>query len=165
MNDLDPIRIEYYEQSKNPLDHLRYANAILIFYTIIEELQIEIRASKNNPSKIKDEWSPPVLENLIERIKKEKINLDLEIYWNLRHKPTNVQKSNKLKIGNKARWAFNNVRDSKIKLVDAISYMSWLRSKIIAHKLNDNFMSISIYDVANANILIRKILKDILDKH
>lgn len=164
LNDLDPTRREYYKQSKNPLDHIRYANAILIFYTIIEELQIEIRASNKNPSKIKDEWNPVVLEDLLERIKNEKINPELEIYWDLRYKPTNIQKSDKLKIGDKANWAFKNVRDSQIKLVDAISYISWLRSKIVAHKLNDNFMSISIYDVANVNMLIRKILMDILNK-
>ena len=89
------------------------------------------------------------------------MDIQKKAYWNLRSKPTKVHPQSKLQLVDKALWSKEYVRDSTIEIIDAISYSSWLRSKIIAHKLNDDFLSISIYDVANVNFLVRQILLDI----
>ena len=161
---LDPFHTDYQKLTRNPLDHLRYSYAILALYSIIEELGLEIRASQIKPSKINGAWNPVVKLDLEQRLKNSKINISKKAYWNLRSRPTKVHLRDKLQLAGKASWAKYSIRDSTIEIVDAISYTSWLRSKIIAHKLNDSFLSISVYDVANVNFLVRQILLDILEK-
>lgn len=160
---LDPFETEYVKLTRNPLDHIRYSYAILPLYSIIEELGLEIRATQTKPSKINGAWNPVVKQDLLERLNKAKIDISKKAYWNLRSRPTKVHPKEKLQLAGKASWAGYSVRDSHIEIIDAISYASWLRSKIIAHKLNDSFLSISIYDVANINFLVRQILLDILE--
>ncbi len=159
---LDPFHSGYEKLSRNPLDHLRYSYAILTLYSIIEEIGIEIRASQKNPSKIDGEWNPIIKKDLEKRIKNSKIDINKKAHWNLRSRPTKIQPKDKLNITGKASWARYSIRDSTIEIIDAISYLSWLRSKILAHKLSDKYTSISIYDVANVNFLIRQFLMDIL---
>ena len=160
---LDPFHTDYQKLTKNPLDHLRYSFAIFSLYSIIEELGIEIRASHTKPSKIKGSWNPTIKNDLEKRLIKSKVKISKMAYWNLRSSPTKVHPKDKLQLAGKASWAKYSIRDSRIEIIDAISYLSWLRSKIIAHKLNDGYLSISFYDVANANFLIRQILLDILE--
>lgn len=158
---LDPFKTSYEKLSRSPLDHIRFSYAILPLYSILEELGLEIRASGKNPSKIKGAWNPTVKADLENRLISAKINLNNKAYWNLRSRPTNIHPTDKLQLIGKASWAKYSVRDSKIEIIDAIAYCSWLRSKILAHKLNNDFLSISVYDVANVNFLIRQILLDI----
>lgn len=161
---LDPSHNDYEKLSRNPLDHLRFSYAILVFYSIIEQLGLEIRATSENPSKLNGIWNPAVKQNLETRLKNSKINLSRTAVWNLRSRPTKIHRSEKLKLLKKTSWARNYVRDSEIEIVDAIAHTSWLRSKVLAHKLHDSFLSISIYDVANVNFLIRQLLLNILDE-
>ena len=160
---LDPFSTDYQKLSRNPLDHLRYSYAILALYSIIEELGLEIRASQKNPSKLDDTWNVKVKNDIQERLINSKVDIQKKALWNLRSKPTKVHLKSKLQLVDKASWAGQYVRDSTIEIIDAIAYASWLRSKIIAHKLNDDFLSISIYDVANVNFLVRQILLDIFE--
>lgn len=159
-NDLNDLYPEYFKLSKNPSDHLRIANAIVVFYSILEELGLEIRANKDNPSKIDGKWNSKVKDELINRLVKSKINLNNKVNWHLRSTPTKIEKLNKPEIVGKSKWAESKIRDSQIEIIDAIAYASWLRSKIASHKLNKAFTSLSIYDVANINHLTRKILLD-----
>jgi hypothetical protein len=160
--DLSPFHGEYQKLTRNPLDHIRYGYAILAHYSVIEELGLEIRASNKNPSKLGGDWNPRVKQDLETRLSKSRVNLSKRAFWNLRSRPTRVHPKEKLVLAGRASWAKYSVRDSTIEIIDAISYLSWLRSKIIAHKLHDSYMSISIYDVANANSLVRQLLFDIL---
>lgn len=163
--DLDPFQSDYEKLSKNPLDHLRYGYAILTFHSIIEELGLEIRASNKNPSKIKGEWNPSIKKDLEQRLTSSGIDINEKQLWNLRSKPTKIHTKDKLNLFGKAQWARYSIRDSEIEIIDAISYTSWLRSKVIAHKTNEMISSISIYDVANVNFFIRNILLTILKKN
>ena len=72
-NDIIDLYPDYYKLSRNPADHLRIANAIIIFYSIIEELGLEIRANKENPSKINGNWNPKVKNELEARLLKSHI--------------------------------------------------------------------------------------------
>ncbi|OGU58376.1 MAG: hypothetical protein A2V66_10595 [Ignavibacteria bacterium RBG_13_36_8] len=161
-NDIMDLYPQYYNLSRNPADHLRIANAIIIFYSIIEELGLEIRASKKNPSKINGKWNPKIKAELESRLSKSNININETIDWSLRSTPTKIEKFKNLPLVKKSNWSTFNIRDSEILIVDAIAHVSWLRSKIASHKLNKAFTSLSIYDVANVNLLVRRLLLESL---
>jgi hypothetical protein len=162
--DLDPSHSPYYKLSPFPSDYLKFAYAIIAFYSVIEELGLEIRASEKNPSFINGEWNPTVREDLEERLKKGGINTRELFSWSLRSTPTNIErhllKSGKLKPIKKSSWARSSVRDSEIELVDAILLVSNLRSKISSHKFRKSVEFLSIYDVSNANYLARRLLRE-----
>jgi hypothetical protein len=155
---------EYFKLSKNPADHLRIAYAIILFYSVLEELGLEIRASAKNPSKINGIWNPPVKSDLVQRLISSNIDVNKKLTWILRSTPTKIEKFKKPEVGNKSEWSSLFIRDSEIDICDAISYASWLRSKIASHKLDNSFTSLSIYDVANINFLASYLLLSILDK-
>ena len=125
---------------------------------------MEIRASEKNPSKIDGKWNPVVKNSLEKRLVKSKINIYDKLIWHLRSTPTKIERLKKPMVGIKSEWASFSIRDSEIDIFEAILYASWLRSKIASHKLNAAFTSLSIYDVANINFLVRYLLLNILDK-
>lgn len=45
------------------------AQAIIIFYSVIEELGLEIRANRDNPSFINGRWNPVIKNELENRLK------------------------------------------------------------------------------------------------
>jgi hypothetical protein len=160
--DLDPNFSLYNKISSFPSDHARLAYAIILFYSVIEELGLEIRASSKNPSFSNGKWNLKVKEELETRLKKQGININEPFYWNLRSTPAKlergIRKKNKLKPIKKAEWAKYDVRDSEIPLVDAILLASLLRSRVAAHKFSSFVRLLSIYDVSNVNILARRLL-------
>jgi hypothetical protein len=144
-----------------PDDHIRMAYAIILFYSIIEELDIEIRASKKNPSIIDGKWNPKVKDEWERRATKIGIDVNNPISWTFRGTPTKIERKKRPRIISKSKWAGGSIRDSEISLIDAINQISFIRSKIASHKVskgNDATSSISIYDVANANFLARRVL-------
>jgi hypothetical protein len=163
-NNIMDLYPEYFRLSKNPADHLRIAYAIILFYSILEELGLEIRASAKTPSRINGKWNPIVKSDLEKRLSASKININEEITWHLRSTPTKIERLQKPAVGKKTEWSTSSIRDAKIGLIEAISYASWLRSKIASHKLNEAFTSLSIYDVANINYLVRHLLLNIIDR-
>lgn len=162
-NNIMDLYPEYFKLSKNPADHLRIAYAIILFYSAIEELGLEIRASKKTPSKINGKWNPVVKNDLENRLFNSKINISENLNWQLRSTPTKIERLKKPILGDKAEWASYSIRDSEINILEAILYASWIRSKIASHKLNRAFTSLSIYDVANINFLTRHLILSILD--
>lgn len=165
IEDLNPRRSLYYKISPFADDKIRMAQAIILFYSVIEELELEVRASNQKQSFIKGKWNPEVKKELEIRLKKAGINIDDESYWNLRSTPTKIERNlrnqKRLSLLDKAQWAYGYTRDSKIKVIDAILLTSWMRSCVASHKLsksNGLINSISIYDVHNANCLARRLL-------
>jgi hypothetical protein len=160
--DLDPSHSGYYPLSSFPLDHVSLAYAIIAFYSVIEELGLEVRASNKKPSFINGHWNPVVRVDLESRLKKFGINIKETFDWILRSTPTkierNLSKDKKLKKDTKSVWSRRRVRDVEIDVPDAILLVSNLRSKISSHKFDKSVSSISIYDVSNANFLARRLL-------
>jgi hypothetical protein len=160
--ELDPSHSLYYKLSPFPSDYVKYAYAIIAFYSVVEELGLEIRATNKNPSFINGKWNPSIRKDLEERLKKGGINTKELFGWNLRSTPTkierNLRENGKLKPVKRSSWARSSVRDSEIELVDAILLVSNLRSKISSHKFSKFVESLSIYDVSNANYLSRRLL-------
>lgn len=137
---------------------VRCSYSIVTAYAVLEELGLEIRASGKNPSSIEGEWNPIVKEDLENRLKKAGINLSETFLWIIRDTPTKIERAKPPKVQAKASWAYGKIRDSKIALIDAIAYASWLRSKVSAHKLRELASSLSHYDVVNVQSLARRLL-------
>jgi len=162
--ELDPSHSPYYKLSSFHSDYVKFAYAIIAFYSVIEELGLEIRAAKDNPSFVAGKWNPVVKKDLEARLKKSGINTKEIFDWNLRSTPTKIEKDlrkkGKLKTDKKSSWARSSVRDSEMELVDAILLVSNLRSAISSHKFSKFVDSLSIYDVSNANYLSRRLLRE-----
>jgi hypothetical protein len=139
-------------------DQIKLGYAIIAFYSVLEELGLEIRASSKNPSMINGKWNPKVKDELEDRLTKNGIDINELFDWNLRNTPTKIEKRKKPDLLKKSPWAFLTRRDSQINITDAIVTISWIRSKIAAHRLNDAITSISIYDASNASLLARRLL-------
>jgi hypothetical protein len=138
--------------------HVRCAYAIVIAYSVIEELSLELRASNTNPSFIKGEWNPSVRAELERRLLQARINLKETFLWELRDTPTSIERAHPPKFQTKASWAYGKIRDGEMELVDALAQASWLRSKVSAHKLRELAGALNYYEVFNVQHLARRLL-------
>lgn len=161
----DPHHSEYYKISAFIDDKIRLAQNIILFYSIIEELGLEIRLKNEVYSHKAGNWNPIVKQDLEQRLRKSYINLSEMINWDLRSTPTRIEKElkrlGKLNLSGKAMWAYGYARDSNIKIEDAILLASFMRSRIASHKLDKKgnlIRSLSVYDVGNINHLARRLL-------
>ena len=156
---LDPSESPYIKLSKYvPSDSIKMGYAIVLYYSILEELGVQINASAKNPSLIGDTWNPKVKSDLEERLKRRNIDISKPISWHRRSTPSKIEKQKKpLRIIKRSNWAYDYVRDAEIELIDAIRIVSWIRSSVVSHKVNPAIRSISIFDVANAKYLSRRL--------
>ena len=158
MHPIDLQPFYYYRLSPFLYDHLRFAYAIVIAYSILEELELEIRASKKNPSKIRGNWNPVVKNELERRLRKANIDINEPITWMLRGPRKKLELLKPLKFIRNTSWSRGNVRDCEVKIINAISWLSWVRSKFLAHKFSKDIASLSVYDVSNAQLLMKRLL-------
>jgi hypothetical protein len=157
--DLDPTHSPNIPKSSHPADHVCHATAIVLAYAAIEELGVEVRASREQPSTIKGHWNPVVRSNLEQRLRDAGVDIGEPIAWDIRGPRTAIERGRPLKTVKQTPWARWNVRDAYVDVVDAIAHVSWLRSKVAAHRLNLRFARVlSVYDVANAQQLARRVL-------
>lgn len=162
LEDLEPSISQYIPLSLFPDDHVRYSYAIISAYSVIEDLGLEIRATKENPSTINGEWNPKVKYELEERLRKAGIQLDEKLMRTIRGPKTKIESKRAPRIRCKAAWAKRMIRDSSIELIDAIAHASWLRSKIASHKTRELAGKLSVYDVINVQHLARRLLLESL---
>lgn len=157
--DLDPAHSATLPKSPYPFDHVAYAQAIVLAYAAIEELGLEIRASAKRPSYIDGKWNPEVRDELVERLKSAGINLDEKYSWGVRGPKTFLERQRPPRLISRTPWTQWNIRDGYMEVVDAIAHVSWLRSKVSAHRSKYEFMrALSVYDVANSQYLARRLL-------
>jgi hypothetical protein len=128
----------------------------------LEELGLEIRASKDNPSKIHGKWNPEVKNDLEERLKDLRVDLSEKLVWIRRGSPKKIELARTPELKSKMSWSSGSVRDAEIDIIDAISYASWLRSKVSSHKINKLTSSLTPYDVENIQHLARRLLLESL---
>lgn len=164
--DLNPLHSPTIPLSPFTYDHLRYGYAILVAYSIIEELKLGVNASQKKPSLINGKWNPEVKKDLESRLTKSKININEPFIWEKRGSKKTLEKrlDERRTVAQltKAPWSYGDVRDCEILLIDAINNISWLRSKIIAHKVDKDIKSLSVYDVSNAQHLARRLILESL---
>jgi hypothetical protein len=160
--DLDPFHSANLPKSDLPEDHVRMAFAIVTAWSCIEELGFEIRASSNKPSKLPDgTWNPVVQQELEQRLRHGHINLKESFHWSLRGPKTRIERKRAPNFIQKAPWARYHVRDGRMEVIDAIHYVSFLRSWIAAHKTDKRLVKVlSAYEVADAQFLARRLLME-----
>lgn len=158
--ELDPSHSENVPKSVLLEDHVRLAFAMVAAYACIEELGLEMRASSTRPSKMADgSWNQVVKDELESRLRRSHINLKERSLWNLRGPQTRIERKRTPIIIQKAAWARYQVRDGEMEVIDAIHYLSSLRSWVAAHKTDKRMLRVlSVYDVANAQFLARRLL-------
>jgi hypothetical protein len=143
-------------------DHVRFAYAIVTAYAVIEQLGLEVRASDKRPSMIDGLWNPDVKSDLESRLRQRGVDVAQQISWNVRGPARRIERVRPPISQGKADWARHGVRDCYVELIDAIAYLSWLRSKVAAHKAGKLVTGLSPYDVANGQGLARRLLLESL---
>jgi hypothetical protein len=161
-HDMDPFHAtQHLGVSSYINDHVRFAFSIIASYSVIEELGLEIRATKDNPSAVNGKWNYFVKENLENRLIKAGVILDQKVLWNRRGKPTKIEKAKRPPSKGKCTWSRGPyVRDCEIEVIDAINIASYYRSKVSSHKLSPLVASLNSYDVENVRNLARRLLLD-----
>jgi len=160
--DLDPYT-DHISISPFPDDHVRFCQAIISCYSVLEELGLEIRASQKKPSMINGNWNPSVKDDLEDRLKKAGINLQETLLWTLRGPKRKIELQKAPVLASMEEWSNGTmVRDSSIEIVNAIAYASWLRSYVSSHKTKDITSVISPYDVTNIQHLSRRLILETL---
>jgi len=159
LRNLDPAERFHFALSKFAEDHVRFAFAIIAAYSVVEELGLGVRVTKDHPqSYVNGQWDAAVKTDLERRLRESDVVLNETILWHLRATPTRLERMRPPRIQGKFRWARGPVRDSQMEVVDAIAHASWLRSKVSSHRLTDKVVSLSPYDVANVQHLARRLL-------
>jgi len=90
---------------------------------------LQFNASSDRPAKIGGKWNPLVKEDLEARLRKGHVKLTEAFHWTLRGARTLIEKKRVPEIVQKAEWARYPVRDGKMEIIDAINYVSFVRSK------------------------------------
>ncbi len=160
--DLEPFRAPYLRKEVRPIKRVILCHSIIAAYSVIEELGLEVRASKEKPAHIDRNWNPEVRADLERRLVAAHVNLDEKLLWTARGPKRRVERRRVPRIAETAEWADGCVRDGFMDIVDAIAYASWLRSKVASHKLSVLASSLSPYDVANVQALACRLLQDSL---
>jgi hypothetical protein len=148
----------HYHVSNYPDDHVVFAHCIVSAYSAIEELGLEVRASKDKPSFIRNKWNSVVLNDLESRLKSAGIDLQEAFPWLLRNTRRAIEMKKSLPITRPAPWAYGRVRDHYVRITDAISYASWLISYVSSHTTKEVTRRLSTYDIANVQHLARRLL-------
>jgi len=159
LRSLDPADGFHFALSKFADDHVRFAYAIISAYSVVEELGLEIRVSKEHrQSHVNGLWDAAVRSDLENRLRDSGVALNERMLWHLRGTPTRLERKRQPRSQGKFTWARGRIRDCQMEIVDAIAYASWLRSKISSHRLRPGVASLSVYDVANVQLLARRLL-------
>lgn len=147
-----------FKVEKDAFNHAIMAQAVVSAYSSIEELNLEIRASQQVPSKIEGKWNPAVLDNLQSRLSAVGIQYDQTTLWIRRTTPTRIERTYVPPDGVRPAWARFSVRDRLVPLIDAIHYASLLRSRVSSHRMHKLTHSLTIYDVINVQNLARRLI-------
>jgi hypothetical protein len=143
--------------------HTRSAFSIISAFSVIEELELEVRSSAVNKRFLNNEtgeWNPKVLKNINERLVKANIGTDLTFDWIYRGEPTKIEQETKPLFGIDSKWITygKDVRDKTLTFPEAIHHASYLRNFIASHKFKELTQYISPYDVNNLQLLARQLI-------
>jgi hypothetical protein len=150
-----------YGVESEPANHVRLANAITLAYSAIEELQLEVRGSREKPARKEDgSWDPDTLADVSKRLTLAGIDLTSPIVWTIRGAPTRVHKMKRHPKGVPASWTSGPVRDQLVSIPDALRFAGSLRSSATTHKFVKESRSITVYDAHNLQHLARRLIME-----
>ena len=158
--DLDPSQAsDRLKASSHPHDHVVFAYTIVLAYAAIEELGLNVPASEKRRSRPRGEWNPDVRQDLEKRLRRAGINVQEPIVWNLRGPASPLENGRPTPPAGVPGWADGtNVRDQYVSIVDAIADVSWLRSKVAAHKMSYLAKLLTPHDVSNAQSVAQRLI-------
>jgi hypothetical protein len=140
--------------------HVGTSLAINLAYSAIEELDLGVKASEDNPRSICKEtfvWNPKVLGPLEERLRKAGIEPERRIDWVTRGEKTEVDIYKM--IDRLSEYSDGvNIRDRQVSLPDAINFCEYLRNKITAHSFSNETKRLGPYEVYNAQQVARLLI-------
>jgi hypothetical protein len=143
----------------DPFGHALFALAITSAYAALEELGLEVRASKKNPSVLSDgKLNPIVIADLEKRLPEAGINLRERKTWLVRGTPTRIEAKRPLRRTDRPSWAGGPFRDRYLSVAEAILRASWLRSEVSAHTTKPLTKSLSQTEVHNVQMLARRLV-------
>ena len=141
-------------------ERIRIANVVVDCYSVLEELHTQIIASRENPSAGKDgKWNPAVKKDLCDRLMKKHIDPETTIPWLTRNGILRPFKSTLVSHSDLCEWSDGTeICDFNINICDAILELSFMRSQMASHKLDNKVINLTVYDADNAFSLARNIL-------
>lgn len=161
-SDLHPIFAEPdFAPSSLALDHVWFAQSILSANGVIEELGLNVRASQQNPSMIDGQWNPKVRNDLVGRLTTAGVG-DPEgpITLCFRGRKTELERRKPPRRGTPTRWASKRgeIRDQDVPLIDAINWLSRIRSDVSAHNMTELSSKLTPVDVFNGQTIARRLM-------
>lgn len=173
-----------YKDPINPKWSIRIANAIVLAYTVIEELNLQsIPKGKGingiwARDKLTGEWDPTSKNDLENRLRKSRIDVSDFFVWSYRGKKTLIERmipEVRDSIPSYIRDRNSKeIRDREISIVDALENARDIRNKISAHRLSGSsrkpFLrtvsrgtkALSAYDATNIQHLARRLILESL---
>lgn len=143
------------------VDHVWFAQSIALAYGVIEELGLNVRASDKKPSTIDGQWNPEVKSDLVARLARTGIqNAERPITLCFRGQVTELERKKRpLRIA-PTTWFSKRRRnrDVAVPYIDAINWLSRLRSDVSAHKLSKLSFHLTMVDAFNAQTIARRAL-------
>lgn len=148
-----------FRETENKLDHVMFNACIHHAYSGIEELQLELRASKEKPARINRIKNQDVVNELILRLKEKNIDIENKIMWSFIKNKTKLTDKYPLPEGDIVK-AFdrNEISAKEISIIDAIYYSSTLRGKVSTHTIKEESMSVTRVDIGNCQDLLRRLI-------
>jgi hypothetical protein len=90
--ELDPQLSPTLPRPKHISYGVAFAYAIILAYSVLEQLKLEIRASGKRPRNIKDAWNPVVREDLEKRLREAGTDITEQFAWMVRGKKTLIER-------------------------------------------------------------------------
>lgn len=143
--------------------HVSGAYAFLSAYSIIEDLKVDIKSSKDNQRIIINNGinllNPKIMEDTIYRLKEKNIDGEELISFVVRGENRNLTSKVSPAFGTKSSFnVYNDVHDIDLTIVEAIHYCSYIRNFFLAHGFSEVNSYLSPYDIHNVQMLARRLL-------
>ena|GEM_PF-4625468 len=159
--DLDPYN-DTYDYQYLLSRQIKMGYSIIVDYSILEELNLQVIANKDRPSSIGGKWNPDVVRELQGRLSAKDLDPDKKIPW-LSRSTRNRPFKEHIRNCELCEWSDGqDVRDFNISITEAILETSYIRSQIASHANAERVANLCLYDVDNSNTLIRCILNGLL---
>jgi hypothetical protein len=152
--DFEPDLYPLKQRSSYPIDQARLAYAIVTAYAVVEQLGLAPLPQSFH----KRSWIPEKRRDLERRLGVSGVDLSDRIVWQIRGGRTSIEIRSRRTNPRRAIWAFGQVRDVDIDVVDAIDDVRAIRSGIAAHRIDELVRLVSIHDVSNAQQLAKRLL-------
>jgi hypothetical protein len=140
--------------------HVGTSVAINLAFSAIQELDLDVKASREKPRSIGKgtfSWNPEVLGPFEERLRKAGIDPGITFDWVTRGDQTEVGIYQMLDAPSDHSDG-SDVRDRRVSLPDAITFCEYLRNTMTAHAFSNDTPRLGPYEVYNVQQVARLLI-------